>query len=133
MKDRSMSTTRDRELADMLYGSYTKLRQLQADLRVLSGMQPMSTELAVVAADKAQDHDMTPHTPHPVSAETKALADALDIVTHVNHRIEQVVKLLVSHHTDASSIINEFEKIRTGELLNSQTFALAHIIKSETK
>ena len=69
----------------------------------------------------------------PTTGGSKALADALDIVTHVNHRIEQVVKLLVSHHTDASSIINEFEKIRTGELLNSQTFALAHIIKSDPK
>ena len=126
-----MSTTRDRELADMLYSSYTKLRQLQADLQVLSGMQPLSSELAVVAADKAHAHDMTPHATHPVSPEAKALADALDIVTLVNHRLEQVVKLLVSHHTDASSIINEFEKIRTGELLSSKTFALAHIIKSD--
>ena len=124
-----MSTTRDRELADMLYSSYTKLRQLQVDLQVLSGIQPMSTELAVVAADKAQAPDMTHHPAHEVSPQTKALADALDIVTNVNHRLEQVVKLLVSHHTDASSIINEFEKIRTGELLSSQTFALAHIIK----
>jgi hypothetical protein len=131
-----MSTTRDRELADTLYTSYTKLRQLQADLRVLSGLQPMSTELAVVAADKAQDQDhmnMGHHPHHAVSAETKALADALEIVTNVNLRLEQVVKHLVSHHTDASSIINEFEKIRTGELLNSQTFALAHVIKSEAK
>ena len=125
-----MSTTRDRELADSLYFSYTKLRQLQNDLQVLSGLQPMSTELAVVAADKAHEHDMTPHPHHEVAPETKALADALDIVTKVNQRLEQTVKLLVSHHTDASSIINEFEKIRTGELLNSQTFALAHIVKS---
>lgn len=128
-----MSSTRDRELADMLYSSYTKLRQLQADLRVLSGLQPMSTELAVVASDKAHEHDMTPHPHHEVSPETKALADALAIVTNVNQRLEQIVKLLVSHHTDASSVINEFEKIRTTELLSSQTFALAHIIKSDQK
>ena len=130
------STTRDRELTDMLYSSYTKLRQLQTDLQVLSDMQPMSTELAVVAADKAQDQDnvnMTHHAHHEVSPQTKALADALEIVTNVSHRLEQVVKLLMSHHTDASSIINEFEKIRTGELLNSQQFALAHIIKSDQK
>ena len=131
-----MSTTRDRELADMLYSSYTKLRQLQADLQVLSGIPPMSSELAVVAADKAHEHDnmnMTPHAHHEVSPQTKALADAVEIVTNVNHRLEQVVKLLVSHHTDASSIVNEFEKIRTGELLNSQTFALAHIINPPAK
>ena len=128
-----MSSTRDRELADSLYISYTKLRQLQTDLQVLSGLPPISNELAVVAADKAQAHDMAAHPQHEVTAETKAMADALDIVTHVNHRLEQVVKLLMTHHTDASSIINEFEKIRTGELLNSQTFALAHVIKSEAK
>lgn len=131
-----MSTTRDRELADMLYISYTKLRQLQTDLQVLSDMQPMSKELAVVAADKALDHDnvnTTHHPHHEVSPQTKALADALEIVINVSHRLEQVVKLLASHHTDASSIVNEFEKIRTGELLNSQTFALAHIIKSDQK
>lgn len=128
-----MSTNRDRELTDSLYISYTKLRQLQTDLQVLSGLPPMSTELAVIAADKAQAHDMAAHPHHEVTAETKALADALDIVTHVNHRLEQVVKLLVSHHTDASIIINEFEKIRTSELLSSKTFALAHIIKSEQK
>ena len=128
-----MSTTRDRELADMLYTSYNKLRQLQEDLKVLSGVQPMSSELAVVAADKAHEHDMTPHPHHEVSPQTKALAEALEIVTNVNHRIEQVVKLLVSHHTDATSIINEFEKIRTGELLTSNTFALGHIIKLDQK
>jgi len=44
-----------------------------------------------------------------------------------------VIKLLLINHTDASSILNEFEKIRTTKLLTSETFSLAHILKAHVK
>ena len=44
----------------------------------------------------------------------------------------QIIKLLIQNHTDASIIINEFEKIRTGKLLMSETFSLAHVIPVNT-
>ena len=41
----------------------------------------------------------------------------------------RLIKLLTQNHTDASSLLNEFEKIRTAKLLNSEVFTLSHLIK----
>jgi hypothetical protein len=46
----------------------------------------------------------------------------------LQQHLVQIIKLLIQNHTDASIIINEFEKIRTTKLLMSETFALAHVI-----
>jgi hypothetical protein len=40
---------------------------------------------------------------------------------------------LLLNHTDATSILNEFEKIRTTKLLTIETFSLAHILKTQVK
>jgi hypothetical protein len=49
----------------------------------------------------------------------------------LQRNLVRLIKLLTQNHTDASSLLNEFEKIRTSELLQSKTFALAHVIAPE--
>jgi hypothetical protein len=69
-----------------------------------------------------------PHETKDDSPEMKALADALKKVAILHRQQEQLIKLLIQNHTDASSILNEFEKIRTAKLLNSEVFTLSHLI-----
>jgi hypothetical protein len=71
---------------------------------------------------------MQDHAANTASAD-KALAKTL----LVQQKIESVIKLLLLNHTDATSILNEFEKIRTTKLLTSETFSLAHILKAQVK
>jgi hypothetical protein len=65
------------------------------------------------------------------SAHTEHANKALAKTTLVQQKIESVIKLLLLNHTDATSILNEFEKIRTTKLLTSETFSLAHILKDK--
>jgi hypothetical protein len=50
---------------------------------------------------------------------------------NLQKHLVRLIKLLTQNHTDAASLLNEFEKIRTSELLQSKTFALAHVINPE--
>ena len=107
-----MSITRDRELADTLYTLVDLAEHLKLDLDLLiHGLQ-----------------DMADHAANTANAD-KALAKT----TLVQQKIESVIKLLLLNHTDAASILNEFEKIRTAKLLSSETFSLAHILKDKLK
>ena len=135
--------TRDRELADTLYALVDLAEHLKLDLNLLiHGLQDMhhsETGLAVVGAKSSQEvaHDQT----DPVHA--KRMADhaantehankALEKTTLAQQKIESVIKLLLINHTDAASILNEFEKIRTTKLLTSETFSLAHLLKDKLK
>ena len=138
-----MSVTRDRELADTLYALVELAEHLKLDLNLLvHGLQEAhhgQTGLAVVAANSSTEvaHDqqdpvhaknMQDHAANTASAD-KALAKTL----LVQQKIESVIKLLLHNHTDATSILNEFEKIRTTKLLTSETFSLAHILKAQVK
>jgi hypothetical protein len=121
-----MSLTRDRELADLLYNSYGDLSLLLADLSSLAEHQ---TQHAVVAVAN-HDHDKHTHDGHaPAPSEAqKTLTSAQKKTVALQQHLVQIIKLLIQNHTDASIIINEFEKIRTSKLLMSETFALAHVI-----
>ena len=124
-----MSMTRDRELADLLYNSMTGLNQLQEDLNIMKG-QTTALALSDHKSSPVDEHHQAPQEDTP---EAKALADALKKVTSLHRQQEQLIKLLIQNHTDAASILNEFEKIRTTKLLTSETFALAHILKANVK
>ena len=67
------------------------------------------------------------------AANTDHANKALEKTHLVQKKIELVIKLLLLNHTDAASILNEFEKIRTTKLLTSETFSLAHILKDKVK
>ena len=120
-----MSLTRDRELADLLYNSYGDLSLLLADL---SSLAEHHTQQAVVVQN--HDHDKGVHDTHapPPSEAQKTLTSAQKKTVALQQHLVQIIKLLIQNHTDASIIINEFEKIRTAKLLMSETFALAHVI-----
>ena len=138
-----MSITRDRELADTLYALVDLAEQLKLDLNLLiHGLQEShhaATGLAVVGGKSSQDVANDQHDPAHAKrmadhAENSANADkALAKTNLVQHKLESVIKLLLLNHTDAASILNEFEKIRTAKLLSSDTFSLAHILKDKLK
>jgi hypothetical protein len=120
-----MSLTKDRELADLLYNSYGDLSLLLADLSSLAEHQAKHA-----VAVQNHDHDKNGHEPHataPTEAQ-KTLTGAQQKTVALQQHLVQIIKLLIQNHTDAGIIINEFEKIRTGKLLMSETFALAHVI-----
>jgi hypothetical protein len=135
--------TRDRELADTLYALVDLAEHLKLDLNLLiHGLQEMhhsetgltvaggktSHEVAHDQHDPAHEKRMTDH-----AANTDHANQALAKTTLVQQKIESVIKLLLLNHTDAASILNEFEKIRTTKLLTSETFSLAHILKDKLK
>ena len=138
-----MNITRDRELADTLYALVDLAELLKLDLNLLiHGLQEMhhsSTGLTVVGGKSSQEVASDQQDP----AHTKRMADhaantanankALAKTTRIQQKIESVIKLLLLNHTDAASILNEFEKIRTAKLLSSDTFSLAHILKDKLK
>ncbi|MFM7698144.1 MAG: hypothetical protein ACKO69_10760 [Limnohabitans sp.] len=118
----NLNITRDRELTDLLYQSYLELTQLQSDLTELTQLH---NETAVVLID--QPHDK--HTDQ--SQANKVLQKAMSKNVSLQKHLVRVIKLLTQNHTDASSLLNEFEKIRTSEILQRKTFALGHVIASE--
>ena len=122
-----MSLTKDRELADLLYNSYGDISLILADL---SSLAEQHVQHGVAVADHEHDKpgiDGHAHAPAPTEAQ-KALTRAQQKTVALQQHLVQVIKLLIQNHTDASIIINEFEKIRTTKLLMSETFALAHVI-----
>jgi hypothetical protein len=129
----TMSITRDRELADLLYNSIQNLMQLQEDLKILNGhYKPQDQAVTVVDPKAPVVYELLHPLPEP-SEEAKALNDAIKKISILIRNQEQIIKLLIQNHTDASSVINEFEKIRTAKLLNSETFALGHLIPTIQK
>ena len=118
--------TRDRELVDMLYNSYVQLSELHADL---TRPEQQHSELAVAPLDPApvQDHDLM-QKPKQKSEKTKTLENAMKKNVALQKNMVHIIKHLIHNHTDAASIINEFEKIRTSHILQSVPFALAHVI-----
>lgn len=118
----NLNITRDRELTDLLYQSYLELTQLQADLTELTQLH---SETAVALVDQPIDK----HTEQSQAKKVLQKAMARNITLQKN--LIRLIKLLTQNHTDASSLLNEFEKIRTSELLQSKTFALAHVISPE--
>ena len=118
----NLNITRDRELTDLLYQSYLELTQLQADLTELTQLH---SETAVALVDQPNDK----HTEQSQAKKVLQKAMARNITLQKN--LIRLIKLLTQNHTDASSLLNEFEKIRTSELLQSKTFALAHVISPE--
>ena len=135
--------TRDRVLADTLYALVDLAEHLKLDLNLLiHGLQDMhhsetglavvggksSQEVALDQTDPAHDKRMADH-----AANTEHANKALEKTTLAQQKIESVIKLLLINHTDAASILNEFEKIRTTKLLTSETFSLAHILKDKLK
>ena len=126
--------TRDRELADLLYNSMTCLNQLQDDLNIMKSHR-MDHSMAVALSDQKsgavdEHHQKESQEDTP---EAKAMADAVKKVATLHRQQEQLIKLLIQNHTDAASILNEFEKIRTAKLLNSDTFTLSHLIPTLQK
>lgn len=124
-----MSLTKDRELADLLYNSYGDLSLLLADLSSLAEDQAKQA-----VAVQNHNHDKSGHESHapaPTEAQ-KTLTGAQQKTVALQQHLVQIIKLLIQNHTDASIIINEFEKIRTGKLLMSETFSLAHVIPVNT-
>ena len=86
---------------------------------------------ALFAGAAGADTPFSPPAPAastPVSDQTKKLQKALAKQLTVQKNLTKVVKLLTQNHTDAATILNEFEKIRTSELLRSEAFALAHVL-----
>jgi hypothetical protein len=124
----TINITRDRELADLLYNSMGHLMQLQADLKILKGKEIPKEHALTVVDSKAPVIDEVIHPTPVLTEETKALTDAIKKISILIHSQEQIIKLLIQNHTDASSILNEFEKIRTSKLLNSEVFELAHLM-----
>ena len=138
-----MSLTRDRELADTLYALVDLAEHLKLDLNLLvHGLQDMhhsetgltvvggksSQEVAIAQQDPAHAKRMENH-----AANTDHANKALEKTSLMQQKIESVIKLLLLNHTDATSILNEFEKIRTTMLLTSEPFSLAHILKAKVK
>ncbi|MEY3697709.1 MAG: hypothetical protein RL631_362 [Pseudomonadota bacterium] len=118
----NLNITRDRELTDLLYQSYLELAHLQADLTELTQLH---SETAVALVDQPNDK----HSEQSQAKKVLQKAMARNITLQKN--LIRLIKLLTQNHTDASSLLNEFEKIRTSELLQSKTFALAHVISPE--
>ncbi|MEY2790496.1 MAG: hypothetical protein RL295_660 [Pseudomonadota bacterium] len=118
----NLNITRDRELTDLLYQSYLELTHLQADLTELTQLH---SETAVALVDQPNDK----HSEQ--SQAKKVLQKAVARNVTLQKNLIRLIKLLTQNHTDASSLLNEFEKIRTSELLQSKTFALAHVISPE--
>ena len=118
----NLNITRDRELTDLLYQSYLELAHLQADLTELTQLH---SETAVALVDQPNDK----HSEQ--SQAKKVLQKAVARNVTLQKNLIRLIKLLTQNHTDASSLLNEFEKIRTSELLQSKTFALAHVISPE--
>ncbi len=118
----NLNITRDRELTDLLYQSYLELTHLQADLTELTQLH---SETAVALVDQPNDK----HSEQSQAKKVLQKAMARNITLQKN--LIRLIKLLTQNHTDASSLLNEFEKIRTSELLQSKTFALAHVISPE--
>lgn len=102
--------------------------QLQADLKILKGKEIPKEHALTVVDSKAPVIDEVIHPTPVLTEETKALTDAIKKISILIHSQEQIIKLLIQNHTDASSILNEFEKIRTSKLLNSEVFELAHLM-----
>jgi len=127
-----MSMTRDRELADLLYASHTHLSQLKHDMDMLQSEADAARSHALVPAD-APPVPGHASPPPELTAQEQSLADALKHITVLHRNLEAVIGLIIKTHTDASSIINEFEKIRTAKLLASETFVLAHLINPPPK
>ena len=123
-----MSLTKDRELVDLLYNSYGDLTLVLADL---SSLAEKLTQTAVAVTDHEHDKPASDghahHAPAPSDAQ-KALTRAQQKTVATQQHLVQIIKLLIQNHTDATIIINEFEKIRTTKLLSRETFALAHVI-----
>ena len=138
-----MSLTRDRELADTLYALVDMAEHLKLDLNLLvHGLQDahhVETGLAVVGGKSSTDVALDLHDPAHAKrmdnhgANTDHANKALAKTALMQQKIESVIKLLLLNHTDASSILNEFEKIRTTMLLTSEPFSLAHILKAKVK
>ena len=127
-----MSIPRDRELADLLYNSVNHLNQLQADLNTLNGHiegQKMALNLVEHKSGSLDQQQIAPES----TPEVKALEDALKKVALLLRQQEHLITLLLQNHTDSTSIMNEFEKIRTAKLLSSETFTLAHLIPMGSK
>ena len=118
----NLNITRDRELTDLLYQSYLELTQLQADLTELNQLHGQT---AVALIDQPFEKP-----PEPTQT-NKVLQKAMSKNLMLQRNLVRLIKLLTQNHTDASSLLNEFEKIRTSELLQSKTFALAHVIAPE--
>lgn len=118
----NLNITRDRELTDLLYQSHLELGQLQADLTELTQLHS-ETALALVDQPLEKQVDL--------SQTSKILQKALAKNVNLQKHLVRLIKLLTQNHTDAASLLNEFEKIRTSELLQSKTFALAHVINPE--
>ena len=118
--------TRDRELVDLLYNSYVQLSELQADL---TSLEHQHSDLPVAHLDTApaQNHDLM-QKPKQKSEQTKTLEHAMKTNVALQKNMVKIIKHLIQNHTDAASIINEFEKIRTSHILQSAPFALAHVI-----
>ena len=110
----NLNITRDRELTDLLYQSHLELTHLQADLTELTQLH---SETAVALVDQPIDK----HTEQSQAKKVLQKAMARNITLQKN--LIRLIKLLTQNHTDASSLLNEFEKIRTSELLQSKTFA----------
>ncbi len=135
--------TRDRELADTLYALVELAEHLKLDLDLLiHGLQEThhsETGLAVVGGKTSHEVAHDQHDPAHAkrmeahAANTDHANKALEKTKLAQQKIESVIKLLLLNHTDAASILNEFEKIRTAKLLNSETFSLAHILKANLK
>ena len=138
-----MSITRDRELADTLYALVDLAEHLKLDLNsLIHGLQDMhhsATGLAVVGGKSSHEvaYDQTDPAHAKRMADHAANTDhankALEKTTLAQQKIESVIKLLLINHTDAASILNEFEKIRTTKLLISEIFSLAHLLKDKLK
>ena len=118
----NLNITRDRELTDLLYQSYLELTQLQADLTELNQLHGQT---AVALIDQPFEKP-----PEPTQT-NKVLQKAMSKNVMLQRNLVRLIKLLTQNHTDASSLLNEFEKIRTSGLLQSKTFALAHVIAPE--
>jgi len=117
----NLNITRDRELTDLLYQSYLELTQLQADLTELNQLHGQTAALIDQPFEKPPEPTQT----------NKVLQKAMSKNVMLQRNLVRLIKLLTQNHTDASSLLNEFEKIRTSELLQSKTFALAHVIAPE--
>ena len=124
-----MSLTKDRELADLLYNSYGDLSLLLADLSSLA--EDQAKQAVAVQNHNHDKNGHESHAPAPIEAQ-KTLTGAQQKTVALQQHLVQIIKLLIQNHTDASIIINEFEKIRTGKLLMSETFSLAHVIPVNT-
>lgn len=139
----SVGLPRDRELADTLYALVELAEHLKLDLNLLvhdlQEAHHTETGLAVVGGKSSSDVALDQNDPAHVkrmeqhAANTAHADKALEKTSLVQQKIESVIKLLLLNHTDAASILNEFEKIRTTKLLTSKTFSLAHILKANVK